>query len=215
MRCEAFEDRLQQLLDERQLPEEDAALADHAAACPTCREVLDAQAGLFDTVRDWSVANLEVDLVDRVVVRAAAAARPKRRSWWPASWRGGSGRWISVVAAAALIVVAWKTYEHYGASVARQPDPAEKSTEPKSPSGLPDERLALEALPQFGPIEIDRVAEQAAEDLGYSIAWGCHYLHRGRNAVAGVILNQFPRKAAEPAVRSSSLLGPTAALAIG
>lgn len=214
MRCEAFEDRLQQLLDERQLPEEDAVLADHAAACPTCREVLDAQAGLFDTVRDWSVANLEIDLVDRVVVRASGAAQPKRRSWWPASWRGGSARWISVVAAAALIVVAWKTYEHYGTPLTQKPA-LEKPAEHNSPSRLPDERLALEALPQFEPFEFDRVTEQAAEDLGYSIAWGCHYLHRGRSAVTGVLLNQFPRKGGEPAVRSSSLLDRTAAVAIG
>ncbi|MEX2187338.1 MAG: hypothetical protein WD875_11105 [Pirellulales bacterium] len=204
MRCEAFEDRLQHLLDERQLPEEDVALADHAAACPTCREVLDTQAGLFDTVRDWSVSNLEVDLVDRVLVRAAAASASTapRRSWWPAHWRSSSVRWISIAVAAALLAVAWKGYSSYGPNVALPPTPAAPqpdTIEPGNPSG-PQDLLPLRSF-DFGPL-----ARTAAEDLGSRLALGVHYIHRGQAVVADVILGHFPRKAEEPNARSSSLL---------
>src|SRR5262245_55177732 len=117
MRCEAFENRLQLLLDERQCPEEDSLLVEHAADCAHCRDVLDTQAGLFDTVRDWSVCNLEIDLVDRVVARATAAdvpAVPASRSWW----RTAAGRWTTIAVAAALMLIAYKGIDLYGPSLA-------------------------------------------------------------------------------------------------
>lgn len=214
MRCEAFEHRLQHLLDERQLPELDALLADHACVCPACREMLDAQAGLFDTVRDWSVADLEVDLVDRVLVRAApAASQPKRRSWWPLSWRRGAARWISLAVAAALVAVAWQGYQWYGPRIARPAASESVESQSADPSGRedspePSQRDAGPSdLPQPRSLAIGPLAREAAEGLGFRIAWGVHYLHRGRAVVADVILGQFPRKAAaEPNGRSSTLL---------
>ncbi len=204
MRCEAFEDRLQHLLDERQLPEEDVALADHAAACPTCRDVLDTQAGLFDTVRDWSVANLEVDLVDRVLVRAAApsASQPDRRSWWPASLRGGSARWISIAVAAALLLVAWKGYEWYGTDLTQPQFPTASQPPKIDPPKFNEPQESIDR----DPIEFGVFARRAAEDLGSSLALGVHYIHRGRAAVTGAFLSHVPRKSDESGGRSSSIL---------
>lgn len=210
MRCEAFENRLQLLLDERQCPEEDAALAEHAADCPHCRDVLDTQAGLFDTVRDWSVANLEIDLVDRVVARATAGA-PKApsvvatsRSWW----RTAAGRWTTIAVAAALMLMAYKGIDLYGPSLASR---LNQSLTPDA--GLPESvEPGLRNMPEqeLPPrIELGPIALQAAEGLGTRLALGVHYIQRGQAAMTDVLRGHFPRKPAAttaPGERTSSLL---------
>jgi hypothetical protein len=209
MQCDAFDNRLQDLLDARACPEEDPVLAEHAADCPHCRDVLDAQAGLFDTVRDWSVANLEVDLVDRVVASTAArAADPSVHSANPRTWwQTASGRWTALAIAAALVLVAYKGIDrlapHHGnnaAPVAIDPNSFSK-TFPEPRQFAPDE-----------PLEFGLIAREAAEDLGSRLALGVHYIHRGRIAVTNALRGQFSRKASDtPSEHSSSRLVTAAA----
>jgi hypothetical protein len=200
MRCDAFENRLQHLLDERQCPEGDDVLAEHAADCPHCRDVLDAQAGLFDTVRDWSVANLDVDLVSRVVARvstpAPATSAATSRGWWQAA----SARWIALAVAGALIVMAWKGYD--GARTAERS--SRNIAEPRNESDI---HVAPRQLLPSGPVDFTPYAREAAEGIGSRLALGVHYLHRGRSAVTDVLRGHFSWKAqATPGERSSSLL---------
>jgi hypothetical protein len=199
MRCDAFEDRLQQLLDERQCPEADDLLSEHAADCPHCRDVLDAQAGLFDTVRDWSVANLEVDLVSRVVSRATAPAVERR--WWQLA----SARWISLAVAGAILVMAWKGFDGSRTAESGSPNSAERQD---GKSGKPSYtyRAPQQLLPGR-PLDLDAITQQAAKDLGLRLALGVHYIHRGRSAVTDALRGQFSRKSeATPGERSSSRL---------
>ncbi len=208
MQCEAFENRLQVLLDERQCPEEDVLLAEHAADCPHCRDVLDAQAGLFDTVRDWSVANLEIDLVDRVVARATAGssheAAPASRSWW----RTAAGRWTAIAVAAALVMVAYKGIDHYGQSLANRfadGEGAKNGSQQQDRSDLHQQSHDLDS----GTFDLSSVAiKRAAERLGSQVALSVHYLHRGQAAVTDVLRGHFPPKpaSATPGERTSSLL---------
>lgn len=210
MLCEAFENRLQLLLDERQCPEEDALLVEHASDCAHCRDVLDTQAGLFDTVRDWSVCNLEIDLVDRVVARATAGdvpAVPASRSWW----RTAAGRWTAIAVAAAVMLIAFKGIDLYGPSLASR---FNESLKPDA--GLRDGSAPGTPGFQNGPqqevpqrIELGPYALRAVEDLGNRLALGVHYIHRGQAAMTDVLRGHFPRKSAAtttPGERTSSLL---------
>jgi hypothetical protein len=51
MQCHEFEQRLNDLLDERQPPERDQILAAHAVQCPDCRQLLDGQQVLLEGLR--------------------------------------------------------------------------------------------------------------------------------------------------------------------
>ena len=59
MHCTNFESRLQFLLDERQRPETDDQLQQHAGQCPACQELLDGQQLLFDAMDAISIPTLE------------------------------------------------------------------------------------------------------------------------------------------------------------
>jgi len=57
MQCAKFEQRLQQLLDERQNVEQDEMLREHSRGCPACGQVWRAQSLLFAGLK--SVARVE------------------------------------------------------------------------------------------------------------------------------------------------------------
>ena len=75
MKCDAFEDRLNELLDERRHPESDAPLIEHVRRCAGCRETLAAHEALFDGLESRNLPSPEAALAERVV-----AALPERRS---------------------------------------------------------------------------------------------------------------------------------------
>jgi hypothetical protein len=94
MRCEAFEARLDDVLDRRLPPEEDAELAAHAAACDDCRHLLAAHARLLECVAQRVRPQPSPGFVEGVV----SLARPGR-------WRAAPANAAVAVAAVAAILV--------------------------------------------------------------------------------------------------------------
>lgn len=94
MRCDEFEVRLHDLLDERQSPSADGALQQHARRCAACRDMLAVQRLLLDvvaTTRFAAPANLSQRVAAALTVAPAAApaSRPTaarrsvaRSGWW-------------------------------------------------------------------------------------------------------------------------------------
>jgi hypothetical protein len=96
MRCDAFDTRLNDLLDRRLRPEYDARLAAHARACPRCRETLEIQQTLM------------ADMAGGAMERAPDMARRVVSQIWPVQTRKRSSprdcrrRWALAVIAASL-----------------------------------------------------------------------------------------------------------------
>jgi hypothetical protein len=65
MYCRAFEARLQVILDERQRPEFDDALQQHAAECKACSDLLRGQQLLLDGIDLTSVPSMEISMSHR------------------------------------------------------------------------------------------------------------------------------------------------------
>lgn len=70
MRCDQFEQRLQQVLDHRACPDEDDYLSAHARICPRCQRLLVSQRALFDGLHQTmplvDVAHLAEGVVHRL-----------------------------------------------------------------------------------------------------------------------------------------------------
>lgn len=86
MLCVEFEQRMHDLLDERQPPERDELLQAHVRGCPNCRQILLAQEDLFREIGRASRPALSGGFAARVVAQArssSAAARTTRtrRPW--------------------------------------------------------------------------------------------------------------------------------------
>jgi hypothetical protein len=101
MKCHEFEDRLHALLDDRQSPAADSALAAHAAACEPCGQLLHAQYALFAGLRaglppladDFSRRTVDRYLaeaadvpVEAVVLTGEGPSLLARRGWQVAGW---------------------------------------------------------------------------------------------------------------------------------
>ncbi len=83
MRCDEFEVRLNEVLDQRRSPGGDPQLRDHAQACPDCQEQLAAMGQLLDGLDLLEVPPLADDFALRVVSRVVPAApNHPQRSWW-------------------------------------------------------------------------------------------------------------------------------------
>lgn len=216
MRCEAFENRLNVLLDRHEPPENDALLSEHAAACAPCRDMLDAQAGLFDTVRDWSVANLEVDLVDRVLAKVRPAPVPpmpspgNRVAGWFAR---GSYRWLGL-SVAAVIVVSFTAWQ-----LSRPGEVADTAGQPVTSPQIaavetPDVTAASGA--EFTEAEMaelrNRLAQRASElgrlaeniELPETVTAGLQPFRHTMAAALDALRRTLPSKPEQPATRSSS-----------
>lgn len=96
MLCEKFDTRLHEVLDQRERPELDARLRDHALTCDDCAEKLAAQASLFDGLRAAPAPVPRQDFTDRVL--ASVQTRQKNAAWGKIVW--------SLVALAAVLLVA-------------------------------------------------------------------------------------------------------------
>lgn len=81
MRCSESEQRMQHLLDERQRPEEDGRLVEHAATCQSCSDMLFAQEHLFKALRHGRRPSLPIDFAEHVI--STAVPRPRLQTLGP------------------------------------------------------------------------------------------------------------------------------------
>ena len=117
MRHEAFNARLNELLDKREWLEDDDTLRNLAASSSACRDVLAAQQLMFEGLEADEIPELPADFAQHVVAQAmlsestlnesplaqAAAPRAVRRSWIFE---------LAAVAALALVVIAgWSSFD--------------------------------------------------------------------------------------------------------
>jgi len=117
MQCDDFESRLNDVLDERRPPAEDAPLAEHAAACPMCHRLLRSVEQLLGVVASFPSLEDEGDLAPRVLA-GWEQDRRRRRRLLPLAIP------LGVVAAALLIVAIvrpWAAQEN-GAIVHQDPN---------------------------------------------------------------------------------------------
>ena len=121
MQCEAFEERLNAVLDERRRPEWDAELQAHTASCPVCRQLAAAYQLLLDGFYELASPDPPADLALRVLEDHQQHARPSRRLWFAVP---------AVAAAAALVFALLPTTHNLGdrSTAHRQADPAPRPT---------------------------------------------------------------------------------------
>ncbi len=94
LNCHDFNERLNEILDQREIPTCDRALIAHAASCPLCDRRLTTQQSILELVESPK----------RTVVRDAPPAntqRSRRHEW----------NWLIVVATAACIAVAYSLFQ--------------------------------------------------------------------------------------------------------
>jgi hypothetical protein len=75
MQCERFETRLQELLDQRERPECDALLLEHADACDHCRETLLLQEQMFAGLEMWEAPQPSRGFAESVVAQSATVTK--------------------------------------------------------------------------------------------------------------------------------------------
>jgi hypothetical protein len=132
MKCTDFENRLNELLDDRLSPQDDAALLAHAEHCLDCRETLAAQESLFRGMGTLTRRTVSPELAPRVLAEFNVAAPtialpPPVRT---------PRKWLPMLAAAAAILLAVGV----GIWIARrgnhQPDLAQPGGQGEGPKGL-------------------------------------------------------------------------------
>ena len=145
MRCDEFEQRVHQLLDERQPVHADRSVAEHAGACPRCQSLLDAYQDLWDGLDLLDPPPLDAEFATRVVV-AVPLARPPRQvpRWLP---------WAAMAIAASLLVLATAAWWQRHFETAPPPDSVPTSSQP----GLAVHRLG----PDGGASREDKLAPSA------------------------------------------------------
>jgi hypothetical protein len=98
MLCRQFEERLNALLDARELPVSDSLLSAHAASCAACRQLLAGQDALFATLAETVIAPPDEEFARRVVAQAAASdSQVVSHRRWPVV--------VALVATAAALLV--------------------------------------------------------------------------------------------------------------
>ncbi|QDU27851.1 hypothetical protein ETAA8_29420 [Anatilimnocola aggregata] len=135
MKCTDFEDRLNQLLDDRLPVQDDQELAAHADQCADCREVLTAQEHLFRGLRTLQRQTMAPDL-GRLVL-AEVVTQPI--SFPPIPPPRFQRPWAAILTSAAALLVAVSL----GTWIANRSNPAipatgtnETSSRPLRPDGL-------------------------------------------------------------------------------
>ncbi|MBW3598345.1 MAG: zf-HC2 domain-containing protein [Planctomycetes bacterium] len=138
MSCEKFEVRLQELLDERLRPEDDAQLGRHADACPACRGVLTAQAALWDGLAGRPAPRTSAGFVEAVVANAECGAGGnaecgvRNAEWEERGRRRTAVGWL--VAAAVVVAVAPAAYWSIRSGATRKTAAERESVAPQAPT---------------------------------------------------------------------------------
>ena len=140
MRCREFNTRLQQALDARQEPSDDALLQKHALDCAACRELLELQAALLDAL----TLHPSVDVRDPTSFAERVLLAVEPPGVVPASAKRSQRRLIGAACCAAVLLLIGlpMLVQHYLApSVSEPPLVALPSSQP--PVGV-DVRAAAE-----------------------------------------------------------------------
>ena len=143
MRCREFEDRMNDILDQRQAPERDGQLVRHARECQACRQMLDGQVALLSGLELWEAPSLSSRFAAAVLVQAEAipvaalADLPHR----PKS------KWIRVIAALVSLAAVVLIAVFIGLSRQQEPERpiAEKPEQPVLPKTVD---IAKNSLPK-------------------------------------------------------------------
>ena len=101
MRCREFNTRLQQVLDARQEPSDDALLQKHARDCAACRELLELQAVLLDALHLHPTADVRdpANFADRVLLAVAPPGVV------PVNGKSGRRRLLGAACCAAVLLL--------------------------------------------------------------------------------------------------------------
>ncbi len=110
MTCEEFEDRLNEVLDERRRPEWDAPLRMHGHSCAACRELAASYGVMLDGLHALPTPEPAADLPVRVLDRLYALPATRRRRTLMAA----------ALATAAALMVAVQLPLQFGGQGARQ-----------------------------------------------------------------------------------------------
>lgn len=78
MKCDEFQARLHDLLDQRLAPEDDASLQAHANVCDHCDRVLQTQERLFYGLAQFSAPTPSGEFAERLAASVVAAPRSRR-----------------------------------------------------------------------------------------------------------------------------------------
>ena len=150
MQCDEFEIRVQDILDERGKPEQDALLREHAGNCAQCRNLLSSFAAAIEGLELCAVPSVSRDLSARVLAelqRPQVLRIPARRR-----------RLMLATAAAVLLLAAplawWATHRSSpSVQIAHEPPAA---VAPVVPADEPEDRLAsaLLALPSLSGMPV-------------------------------------------------------------
>lgn len=158
MHCTNFESRLQFLLDERQRPETDDRLQQHAGQCPACQELLDGQQLLFDAMDAISIPTLESSVYTNISpeLEHLADASPS-----PTVASIHSPRWLAtgVATAATVMIALWLVLPDQQAVT----DPQDKTKqisqlpEDTKPADVVEDQLQLPpSISEFLFIDLDQ-----------------------------------------------------------
>jgi hypothetical protein len=159
MKCIDFEDRLNEVLDLRLSPADDAVLQAHADVCADCRELLSAQANLFVGLAQLRRANRAPDFSRRVIADLRPEVVNVDLSVISDTSHSRRG-WFTLLTSAAAIVLAvsvgvWVAGRNSGSreTVTRTP------SRPKAGTGL---AVAKPGTPLVKPAEVPQVSPPPA-----------------------------------------------------
>jgi hypothetical protein len=169
MKCDEFENRIQQLLDHRLPLADDKPIARHAVACRRCHRTLQAYQDLSLGLDAWDPPALDAGFAQRVVAIAGAAPA------LPAARRSPQVRWAWAAVAAALLLALWPTLRGWLTPVSPSPAepervPVAKNPQQQQPS--PEPASLAVALPQLSsfPADLLSVAPKMVAEP-FSPAW--------------------------------------------
>jgi len=142
MRCREFEDRMNDLLDQRLPPERDSLLLRHAGECHSCHQLLAGQATLFAGVELLEIPPVSTNFAATVL----AQSRELPVALAMNTPRSGKKKWLGVLAglvslAAVVLVAVW-------IGMSRQEDPASPTAVKPAPPATPKTiELAKDSTP--------------------------------------------------------------------
>lgn len=148
MQCEKFESRLQDLLDQRERPEYDALLLDHAESCENCRETLMLQEQLFSGLDLWETPRMSDGFAQRVVEQHLSEVNqvqlPERGGGsGPIAWKVFAGTVAASLLVGCIVASAW-----YSANRAALPQPTVVETPAPQLPVAPEVKTPVQVVEQ-------------------------------------------------------------------